>query len=69
MLLNDLIPAVKELPRIDKLRLMQVLADDLVEEEGAQPIILRESYPVWTPVNAVAAGETLLQLLEKHESA
>jgi len=67
MLLDELIPTVKELPRVDKLRLMQFLATDLAEAEDVKPLVIREQYPVWTPVNAVATGETLLQLLQKHE--
>jgi len=67
MLFNELIPTVKKLPRIDKLRLMQFLATDLVETDREQLPVMHEQYPVWTPVNAVATGETLLQLLQKHE--
>ncbi|VAW43382.1 hypothetical protein MNBD_CHLOROFLEXI01-3254 [hydrothermal vent metagenome] len=67
MLLDELIPTVKELPRIDKLRLMQFLATDLAEAEDVEPLVIREQYPVWTPVNAVSAGETLLELLQQHE--
>jgi hypothetical protein len=68
MLLNELIPTVKELPRVDKLRLIQFLATDLAEAEGVQPLVIREQYPVWTPINAVSAGETLLELLQQHEA-
>jgi hypothetical protein len=66
MLFNELIPTVKKLPRIDKLRLMQFLATDLVETDREQLPVMHEQYPVWTPVNAVSAGEILLELLEQH---
>ncbi len=68
MLLDALIPTVKELPRVDKLRLIQFLATDLAEAEDVKPLVIQEQYPIWTPVNAISAGETLLELLQQHKA-
>ena len=68
MSLIELFPAVKILPRADKLRLMQFLVIDLAREEGVPLLTADAEYPIWTPLNAFEAAETLLQLLEKHKA-
>lgn len=68
MLLTELFPAVKELPRADKLRLMQFLVVDLAQEEGISLLAANAEYPIWTPLNAFGAAETLLKMLENHKA-
>ncbi len=68
MSLTELLPTIKMLPRADKLRLMQLLVIDLAQEEGVSLLAAEAEYPVWTPINAVDAGETLLQMLETHRA-
>lgn len=69
MSLTELIPAVKILPRADKLRLMQFLVVDLAREEGVPLLIADAEYPIWTPLNAFDAAETLWQMLETRKAA
>ena len=68
MTLTELVPAVKNLPRADKLRLMQVLVIDLAQDEGVSLLSTEADYPVWTPLNAVEAAETLWHMLEEHKA-
>ncbi|MCR4414256.1 MAG: hypothetical protein NUV77_17705 [Thermoguttaceae bacterium] len=69
MSLAELFPAVKTLPRADKLRLMQYLVVDLAREEGVPLLEAEADYPVWTPLNAFDAAETLMQLLDEHRAS
>ena len=49
MSLTELFPAIKMLPRADKLRLMQFLVIDLAQEEGIPLLSADAEYPIWTP--------------------
>ena len=69
MSLNELFPVVKTLPRADRLRLMQFLVIDLAQEEGVSLFEADAEYPIWTPLDAFDAAETLMQLLQAHKSA
>lgn len=62
----ELVPAVKELERADKFRLMQFLVLELAREEGMPLLTVDAEYPIYTPLNAFAAGDTLLNLLAQH---
>ncbi|MDM8560496.1 hypothetical protein [Candidatus Parabeggiatoa sp. HSG14] len=62
-ILNGLLPTVKTLSHVDKIRLMHFLMTDLVQREGINLIEPDESYPIWTPLNAVEAADTLLKAL------
>jgi hypothetical protein len=64
----ELLPAIRTLPRADKLRLMQFLVVDLAREEGVPLLEAEAEYPIWTPLNAYGAAETLMQLLEEHKA-
>ena len=68
MSLPELFPAIKMLPRADKLRLMQFLVIDLAQEEGVPLLAADAEYPVWTPLNAVDAADSLLQMLKTHQA-
>ena len=69
MSLTELVPAIKMLPRADKLRLMQFLIIDLAQEEGIPLLAAEAEYPIWTPLNACDAADTLLQMLQTHQAA
>ena len=59
----ELIARVQELSRIDKLRLMQFLATELVKEEDANFFVADREYPVWSPYNCSEAANVLMNLL------
>ena len=68
MSLNELVPAIRMLPRADKLRLMQFLVIDLAQEEGIPLLAAEAECPVWTPLNAFDAADTLLQMLQTRQA-
>ena len=63
MSLIDVLPEVQTLSRLDKIRLIQFLTQELVQDEES-PIKPGRSYPVWSPDRAFAAAAVLLQALE-----
>lgn len=65
MALNDLIPTLRSLNRADKLQVMQVLLLELAKEEGVL-LAADVEYPVWSPLNATDAADTLLKMLNPH---
>ena len=69
MTVVELYPKVKMLPRADKLRLMQFLVIDLAQEDGIPLLAADAEYPVWTPINAFEAADTLFQMLQDHKVA
>ncbi|MEO0854270.1 MAG: hypothetical protein AAFY15_12330 [Cyanobacteria bacterium J06648_11] len=59
----DLFPTLSRLPRAEKLKVMQFLIAELAREE--EPTLQSgATYPVWSPLDAHAAAQTLGQLLE-----
>ncbi len=65
MSLVEILPDIQSLPRADKLRLIQFLAQELAEAEAPPSFTAGQSYPVWSPDQAFAAAETLLQTLRE----
>jgi hypothetical protein len=63
MSLTDVLPEVQTLSRLDKIRLIQFLAQDLAQDEESL-IDPGRSYPVWSPDRAFEAAAVLLQALE-----
>jgi hypothetical protein len=61
MSLAEVLPEVQSLSRLDKIRLIQFLAQEL-EREGS-PIEPGRSYPVWSPDRAFSAAAALLEAL------
>lgn len=63
MSLDEMLPDVQSLSRIDKIRLIQVLARELERDESdlIQP---GQSYPIWSPDSAFSAAAVMLQALE-----
>jgi hypothetical protein len=63
MPLAELISQIQKLPKIDKLRLMQFLATELVKEEDANFFIANKEYPIWSPYDCSEAANVLMNLL------
>lgn len=68
MSLVELLSDIQSLARADKLRLIQFLAQELAEAEGPPSLVAGQSYPVWSPDQAFAAAETLLQALHAEQA-
>jgi hypothetical protein len=63
----ELLPSLRALPRMDKLRLVQFLVFELVKEEDPVLLETNVAYPIWTPYNAFDAAAVLLNALaEEH---
>jgi flagellar basal body rod protein FlgF len=63
MSLAEVLPEVQALSRLDKIRLIQLLAQELERDEDGL-IETGRSYPIWSPDRAFSAAATLLQVLE-----
>lgn len=64
--LLQLFPLVQSLTRDDKLRLIQLLAVDVANQD-VDALQQDASYPVWTPLNAVDAAAAMLVELDRAE--
>ncbi len=69
MSLVEILPGVQALPRADKLRLIQLLAQELVESEEPMALLAGEEYPVWSPYDAFEAADTLLEVLRAEDGS
>ena len=69
MLLTELFPTVKSLPRADKLRLMQFLVVELAQEEGVSLLTAGAEYPVWTAAQCVQCGRSSHAHVRESQSA
>jgi hypothetical protein len=63
MPLAELKSQIQELSKIDKLRLMQFLATELVKEEDVNFFVVNQEYPIWSPYDCSEAANTLMNLL------
>lgn len=68
MALGDLLAQLSKLNRIEKLRAMQFLANELAAEEEAS-LSTGAEYPIFTPLGNEAAAETLWQVLQDAEAS
>ena len=62
MSLAEVLPVVRSLSRVDKLRLIGLLAQELEQEAGSL-IEPGRSYPLPSPDQAFSAAQTLLRAL------
>ncbi len=69
MSLTEVLPTVRMLSRIEKLRLIQLLAGELAGVEEPPRLEAGQTYEVWSPHNAYEAAEVLLQMLQKGKTA
>jgi hypothetical protein len=60
--LAELIPEARSLSRVDKLRLIQLLAEELAGDEGSD-LKSNQTYEVWSPDSAFSAAGVMLQAL------
>jgi len=65
MSLAELVPALHDLPRDEKLEVIRLLATELTRQEGIDLLQDGASYPVWTPLDAFDAAKSLQILLDQ----
>jgi hypothetical protein len=58
----ELISTLRELSRSEKFYIMQILISELAQQE-TDLIKPDQSYPVWSPYDAVEAADTMLKVL------
>ncbi len=63
MVSSELISTLRGLSRADKFYVMQVLISELAQQE-TELIKPDQSYPVWSPYDAVEAADTMLNVLQ-----
>ncbi len=63
MSLAEVLPDIQTLSRLDKIRLIQIVAQDLEQDESGL-IEAGRSYPVWSPDRAFSAAATMLEVLD-----
>jgi hypothetical protein len=65
MSVAELMPALQNLPREEKLQVIRLLVSDLTRQQGIDLLQSGGSYPVWTPLEAYDAARSLQELLEQ----
>ena len=60
MSLIELLPSVRKLPALDKLRLMQILSEELDSNEDIYPLQPNKIYYLPTPYNSFGVGRLLM---------
>ena len=69
MSLSELLPILQELPRADKLRIIQLMASELAKEDETILLENQGDYPIWSPHDAFQAADTLLKVLAEDQEA
>lgn len=64
MSLLELFPAVRSLPREEKVQLLQFLAGELARDVGLPAFHPGDEYPIWSPYDAFEAAGTLERALD-----
>ena len=64
MTLTEILPAVRQLPALDKLRLIRILAKDLDVGEDISPLEPNKLYYLETPYDSLEAGRVLINAMK-----
>jgi hypothetical protein len=67
MSLAELLPAVQQLPAVDKLQLIRILAEELDTGEDIAPLVPHKVSQLPTPYGMFGAGKELLHAMELAE--
>ena len=66
--LNGILPSVRQLPSVDKLRLIRILAEELDKNEYIFPFEPDKIYDLPTPYNTFGAAEILMNTLKQSDA-
>jgi len=69
MTLSDILPSVRQLSAVEKLKLIRILAEDLEISEDISPLEPFKTYDLPTPYNNFGAGAVLMPTLEVADQA
>jgi hypothetical protein len=64
MSIVEMMPSVRALSRIEKLQLIQLLAEDLARTEESTTLMPDQCYPLRSPDRAYEAADVLLRELD-----
>ncbi|WP_320414650.1 hypothetical protein [Candidatus Hakubella thermalkaliphila] len=64
MTLTEILPAVRQLPTLDKIRLLRILAEELDTAEDIFPFEPYRIYYLPTPYNVFGAGKALMNAMK-----
>ena len=65
MSFTELLPMVQALPQPEKLQLIKILQDDVLED--ISPLEHYKTYWVWTPLNSYGVAETLMNAMSEDD--
>ena len=68
MTLSEILPTVRQLPTVDKLRLIRILAEDLDPEKNMFSFDPYKIYYLATPYNVFGAGKALMEAAEMSDA-
>lgn len=66
--LNGVLPIVRQLPSVDKLKLIRILVEELDKNECIFPFESNKVYDLPTPYNTFGAAEVLMNTLKKKDT-
>lgn len=66
MSLTDVLPGLKSLNRFEKIRVVQILINEIAKEEESF-FENGKQYPIWSPFESYEAAEGLMKLLEEEK--
>ncbi len=69
MTLTDVLPSIRQLSIMEKLKLIRILAEDLETAEDISPLEPFKTYDLPTPYNSFGAGAALMQTLDSAQQA
>jgi|GEM_PF-269421 hypothetical protein len=69
MTLTELLPAIKQLSPLDKIKLIRLLAEEMESREKIAPLEPGKAYNLPTPYNSFGAGAILMQVIESSDEA
>ncbi|MBD2255182.1 hypothetical protein [Nostoc parmelioides] len=64
MTLAELLPAVRQLSQVEKLKLIRILAEDLEKSEDITPLQPFKTYDLPTPYDTFGAGAILMEAIQ-----
>jgi len=67
--LTELLPAVRQLPAPDRVRLIQILSEELDRNEDIFPFKPDKIYYLPTPYNSFGAGRVLMDAMQASSGA
>ncbi|MBD2057709.1 hypothetical protein H6F88_17075 [Oculatella sp. FACHB-28] len=64
MTLSEVLPSIRQLSTLEKLKLIRILAEDLEAAEDIAPLEPFKTYDLPTPYDSFSAGSVLMQAAE-----